>query len=398
MQFYSAWPFFVCVALLLALANTPAFAAADTPPSAAPNRIKAMDGLRGFLALGVVFAHVALYHSYLLTGIWDQGPTRFYIALGSAGVGMFFMITGYLFWGKLLRDRGRPAWLQLYIGRIFRIGPLYVAAAVGMLVIVAFVTHFHLNVSPQALIGQVGAWLALGFVDGPDVNNFPLTTVLLAGVTWSLVYEWRFYLALLLLAPAARLKTKHQLFVAIALSACLIHMVLHPYVSFLFRACALFLAGMLCASLKENGLLARLPNRLGSLAALVLLAASFVFSNSVTQVLCLGLVFYLIASGCTIFGLLVSRPARRLGDISYGIYLLQGFPLAALFRFKPLQGALLTSPLYHWGAGLLAAALLIALATAAHVWIERPGIKLGKRLSTFVERSVPIGAKPQRAT
>jgi hypothetical protein len=50
-NFYSVWPFFVFLAVLLALVATPAFAAADTPPSSRPQRITTLDGLRDFLAL-----------------------------------------------------------------------------------------------------------------------------------------------------------------------------------------------------------------------------------------------------------------------------------------------------------------------------------------------------------
>lgn len=34
--------------------------------------------------------------------------------------------------------------------------------------------------------------------------------------------------------------------------------------------------------------------------------------------------FHLLTSGATLFGLIELRAARRLGNISYGIYLLQG--------------------------------------------------------------------------
>ncbi len=42
--------------------------------------------------------------------------------------------------------------------------------------------------------------------------------------------------------------------------------------------------------------------------------------------------FFPLATGCTLFGLLTMHSARRLGDISYGIYLLQGLVLVSLFR------------------------------------------------------------------
>ena len=55
---------------------------------------------------------------------------------------------------------------------------------------------------------------------------------------------------------------------------------------------------------------------------------------------CLALSFLLIVSGATVFGLLLTRPARRLGDISYGIYLLQGPVLLLAFSFPCAPGSL----------------------------------------------------------
>ena len=101
-------------------------------------------------------------------------------------------------------------------------------------------------------------------------------------------------------------------------------------------------------------------------------------NSAIGPVVLLGGAFYLITSGCTVFTLLVSRPARRLGNVSYGIYLLQGLVLAAVFRPAPLRDAAIAHPAYHWTLALLAAVLLVAVATAAHVGIERPGIALGR--------------------
>jgi hypothetical protein len=82
LDFYSVWPSFVCLAVLLALVATPLFAAAETPPSPRPNRLTTLDGLRGFPALAAVFHHIAVYHDYLLNGQWHLPPSRFYSLLG----------------------------------------------------------------------------------------------------------------------------------------------------------------------------------------------------------------------------------------------------------------------------------------------------------------------------
>jgi hypothetical protein len=42
-EFYSIWPYFACMVLLLALACAPFFAIADTPPNPRGNRISNLD-------------------------------------------------------------------------------------------------------------------------------------------------------------------------------------------------------------------------------------------------------------------------------------------------------------------------------------------------------------------
>jgi peptidoglycan/LPS O-acetylase OafA/YrhL len=52
-----------------------------------------------------------------------------------------------------------------------------------------------------------------------------------------------------------------------------------------------------------------------------------------------------------------------------------------VFFLPPVVRFVWGSPLQYWAAALLIAVLLLILATATHVWIERPGIELGKRVS-----------------
>ena len=392
MDFYSAWPFFVCIAALLVLASTPVFAAADAPGS--QGRLATLDGLRGFLALAVVFHHAAIYRGFLMHGRWEMPPSHFYVQLGPFGVAMFFMVTGYLFWSQLIQKDGRPDWLRLYVGRVFRIGPLYLAAIAAMLAVVMVGTGFRLNVRPAQLASQVGAWSMLGFLPGPDVNGYPVTGLLLAGVTWTLRYEWLFYLGLPAAALAARCCRTHLAPVLIGLAACFLIMVLQPGSPALTQKAAfaaLFLSGMACASLHKHGLAAPLPAAVSSALVLALVAASFWFPAiyAAGPILLLGGAFYLITSGCTVFGLLASVPARRLGDISYGIYLLQGLALAAVLRPGPMRAAALASPAGHWLLVMLGTAVLVLVALAAHVAIERPGIALGKAAAAALRRRAP---------
>jgi peptidoglycan/LPS O-acetylase OafA/YrhL len=64
---------------------------------------KTLDGLRGLLAISVFFVHAACHYAWLTTGEWTARP-KFYNFLGQASVWCFFMITGFLFWSKVLRS------------------------------------------------------------------------------------------------------------------------------------------------------------------------------------------------------------------------------------------------------------------------------------------------------
>ncbi len=388
---FSPFYYFAGMALLFALAATPALRLADDPAAGAA-RVSTLDGLRGFLALAVVFHHAAIYRQFIADGRWVAPPSSFYVLLGQVGVSLFFMVTGYLFWTKCIRARGLPPWRSLYIGRLFRIGPLYGVAIAAMLAIVFARTGLTLREPGPALIRHILDWSLLGYRFGPDVNGYSQTFTILAGVTWTLHYEWLFYASLILTALFARSLRTH-------LVLPLLGLVIGVALTFAGRGgvhspapdpviLALFSAGMLAASLQQAELIPPLGDGLASVLALGLLAALFTTASSAyagTPIVLMALIFVLVSNGCSLFGLFHSRPAQRLGAISYGVYLLQGLPLALLFASPWARGQALASGLAHWEISWLAAALLVLAATLAHAAIERPGIALGRRIAVWAE-------------
>ena len=395
MNFYPAWPPLVTFVGMFWLADISLFASADAPPAPRPTRLQTIDGLRGFLALSVVLFHGALYHRYLSDGTWGGPLSSGYILLGTGGVGVFFMITGYLFWCRVIDEQGRPDWARLYVGRVFRIAPLYLVAIFAMVVLVMISTGWQLRVPVTTFVKELAPWLALGLLGPTDLNGHPATLILIAGVTWSLRYEWLFYLTLPVIALAAG-SGSVRLGVALVAMAAGFLWSFHggPYLfgpgdpSF----ATLFLIGIACACADRSGWAARIDDRLASVVVVALIALLFRICQIAYWPLAmalLGACFYLVISGCTIFGILTRRASKRLGDISYGIYLLQGLVLAALFQFRSIRVFALTSPLRHWLVVLGATALLVCLAALSHTWIERPGIVLGKRIA----RLLPISER-----
>src|ERR1700737_3166682 len=82
-------------------------------------RNKSIDGLRGYLAFFVFLHHSTMWYFYLRTNNWANPPSNLYRHFGGTSVDIFFMITSFLFFSKLIEAKeGYIDWLKLYISRI----------------------------------------------------------------------------------------------------------------------------------------------------------------------------------------------------------------------------------------------------------------------------------------
>lgn len=379
MNLDAIWAYFVLVAVVLGIVLLPQFRHVDSTPNPGA-RYSALDGLRGFAALSVFVFHLIVTHRFIETGVWAVPDSRFYALLGPVGVSLFFMITGFLFWKKMLHVKGRPRWIDLYIGRLLRIGPVYLFVVLVMFCIVFARTGFQLHEPIGVVAGSMFQWLALGAIDTqPDVNGYRATHVL-AGVTWTIAYEWAFYASLMATAYFARGRT-HFIFVLGALALSLAGKTFLHIDAMGFAA--LFLLGMAVASLLHENMKLRIPHALSSAMVLALMLAVFTTSRNgyetVTAIL-LAVVFYLVCSGTTIYGLLTTTSARRLGNISYSLYLMQGLVLTLVFAFTPVRDFAMASSQNYWVVGTVCAAVLLLGSALGYAFIERPGIALGKHI------------------
>lgn len=87
---------------------------------ATPNRIPALDGVRGLAALMVLFCHF---------WFWDVWKDRWWYELahsGWLGVDLFFVLSGFLITGILIDSKGQGNYFgRFYRRRVLRIFPLY---------------------------------------------------------------------------------------------------------------------------------------------------------------------------------------------------------------------------------------------------------------------------------
>jgi peptidoglycan/LPS O-acetylase OafA/YrhL len=323
------------------------------------HRYAALDGLRGFLALGVLFTHVMTTRGWYVDGRWDASFAPFYVVTGQAGVSLFFMITGFLFWTRALQGPiDAPA---LYRSRIRRIVPMYAVSVALALAVIAALSGFRLETDPFQLARDVRPWLSFGFIDTGPVNGVQEAHIVNA-VYWTLAFEWSFYLALPLAAMFARGR-------AFALLAALV-----LFFGLRTPITLNFLAGALVAAAIENRWLAgRLaspwlaPIPLAALAAVLAMDTAY----SLRAVALLGVFFAFVADGNTLAGLLRTGAARLLGLVSYSFYLLHGIVVFVAFRM--LDGALPVARLgaiQHWAVAALAALFAVALSAFTYRHVE----------------------------
>ncbi len=325
--------------------------------------LPALDGLRGFLALAVFFHHAVISYFAYRTGTWAPPPSHFYALLGPVAVAFFFMITGFLFWSKAIRAGGRVQPLRLYTNRVRRLAPLYLFSVVGVLMVGAYLsggdTHLSLWHSFTGLVRV----LALGGLRWWPLFGMELGRIN-ASVTWTLRYEWLFYLAL----PLVALLATPRRFVLAAVLAVGLAWFEFPWIYFLGGAAAAHLAQWPAAQrwARRRRLT---PLYLAPLAALFVLPPG---PNWLTPCL-LWPAFLAIALGNDLLGLLRTRGAMCLGTVSYSTYLMHGIVL-----FCGLKLVNHACGIEGWSAGsywLLCGVLgvvVVLLSCATYRWIEHP--------------------------
>jgi exopolysaccharide production protein ExoZ len=299
----------------------------------AANNLRPMEGLRGFAVALVFGVHYIALGSPWVTSAGVLDFLAVLKAMGSAGVDLFFVLSGYLIYGSLM---GRQQPFLPYMGR--RVRRIYPAFAVVFAVYVALSFVFVAERKIPAGIGNGVLYLLQNFLLLPGIFSIPP----LVTVAWSLSYEMFYYLALPALilvcglrqrSPGVRMAVFGALAFALVLAAAL------GYGRHL--RLVMFIAGIMVYTLEQQAP----PRWLGSgtgLAALVLgLAAVSVTTRSgwayALQYTGLFFAFGLVCWSC--FKVADGRlarafswtPLRWLGNMSYSYYLVHGLALKAFF-------------------------------------------------------------------
>ena len=348
----SPWyPFIVtalCLALCAAIARRDPWYRAHLA-EAGPGRFESIDGLRGFLAIGVFFTHVIATYGYYAHGRYSTfSPVH--AVMGQVGVSIFFMITGFLFWRRALRAKGGLDARTLYLSRIRRLVPMYLVSVALALLVVAVMSGLQLREPLVPFLKELRTWLSFGFMNASDLNGVKDAHIINA-VYWTLAYEWSFYLALPLLALFAR----GWAFVALA-AATLFFGIQAPIT-------LNFLAGALAAMAVERGLLngrlARAWLAPVPLAAIAMVLLAFDEAYHPAAIGLLFVAFLFVVDGNSLFGLLPPRMRlggayqRFRGEVAGRETVESNEALACAKLAATLQWAFDTVPAYQGFRGLL---------------------------------------------
>ena len=340
-----------------------------------------IDGLRA-IAVGLVL----LFHANLE------------FAGGYIGVDVFFVISGFLITGLILKrqSEGRFRLTDFWVRRIRRILPASILVTAVTLVTAAFLfmpdDYENLGESvifQQLMVSNIYFWQSFGYFTS-SVEQQPLLH------TWSLAVEEQFYLIYpLILVGLGRFSRKTQWRVLLVLffsslvgSEWMVHT--HPNAAFYLlpaRAWELIFGGLICYLPSPRGLGQSLLNKVSLVSLLTIIVCGMAygvdtpFPGLFAALPCIatGAIIYLNQNELTPTGIfLSSKYLVRVGLLSYSLYLWH-WPVLVCLRYR-FDGELSTF------AALLALGLSGFLAYLSWRYVETPfrkGIYLTSKRNLF---------------
>ena len=287
------------------------------------SRSRHLDGLRGILACCVVAHHS--YYTFLWRegGSWGGTDNTLIINLGAVSVSLFFMMSAYLHVLNIFRSPNIN-WYEFYWARAKRIYPVYLLV---MLAVIALTIHFR-RIDTHNFVQFVqflGEWLLF---QNAQFQGFQAHLVI-AGVQWTLVYEWGMYAVLPVIHMIFHRKICFQAAAWLAIGVAWfigMHSALNTYWIFVMALPAFLFS-------KQIQLIIQKYPKLIHFLMLPLTAYIFIATPAYSweQKGLLMVWFMCVVHGYNFFNLLNLYGLVKLGNMSYSVYLIHGWVLFMWF-------------------------------------------------------------------
>jgi peptidoglycan/LPS O-acetylase OafA/YrhL len=391
---------------------------AVTFDSGMDQRIPLLEGMRGYLSWWVVVGHCLIEAGF--DPRWLPGFAKVLVQPGYA-VDVFVILSGFVI-THLLVSR-RPTYKMFIVGRFFRLYPLFLVS-----LIIAYVT-FGVSSETYSRFQEIApsyayhpeVWkshskslalhlcVSMSMLHGAIPNAMlPYAYNALVSPGWSISLEWQFYLIAPLLLFLLRRHLVSVCLILIATIAYRGHYDVGGWGSFLPNHFEFFALGI-----ASNMLFRRLvgypfrqlgiPNPSLILCALLFIIVEPLrslllhpYDFQVGEWLPIALWLMMMALALEVHsgvpsrfarfcaGAFLNRPIQFLGEISYSTYLLHYFGIYTAMALSEHLGV--TQGKYRAAAVLLGVdiPITIALSVCGHKWIERPGIRFGRRVARRV--------------
>jgi peptidoglycan/LPS O-acetylase OafA/YrhL len=365
--------------------------AQPTEPPKSEARIPELDGIRGVAILLVLTRHFGIL-------VPDGGLSRFVpslVGLGATGVDLFFVLSGFLITGILIRTKESTHYFRnFYLRRILRIFPLYFAF---------LAVYFFLH--PYVEQWRYWAYLSNWRTDfGGEEHAL--------GHLWSLAVEEQFYLLwplLVWLCPTRRLA---WLCAALPLLSATLRLAGHSlnydvlYHVTVFRLDGLGIGGLIAVLSAQHGLPGFVRLHAHRWTAWLLSISALLYLSSILR----SAVPWLTIAERSLFPLLVSLgfgallldcvqnntlPARvartgwlrSFGKYSYGIYVIH-YPMLALFPARPGLGSFALS---------VTGGICLSYAAGVASWhvLEKHFVQLKQHFSGTARRPAMLAGEPR---
>jgi peptidoglycan/LPS O-acetylase OafA/YrhL len=160
-------------------APAPARTAAAAPAPAGGSRLGWLDVLRGLAALAVVYHHAGFY---VLTGAHRNSDR--WLAAGVFGTTLFFLISGYIIPASLER---KGSLRGFWISRVFRLYPLWIVA-IGAVALLDRTDHYAVTADDAYLHQHPGSVLLSHATMLQDLLNVPAPIGAMWSLSYEMVF------------------------------------------------------------------------------------------------------------------------------------------------------------------------------------------------------------------